>query len=334
MLNSCEHQPTIEDAARGKDPTKTYRLRAKFRAEGDRRWQVLARTVRQALVEHDLVGLRGMSRLPHGDKTEGFGQWLREELRQKVLGIDGRWTKYYVDQAAAAAYSRAIEMAPGVVVDPQRVQSLQSLAISELQGILAAAQQQITRVVTHCMMKNATPMCTANAAAACIRVMRNRTRAMSEYVVAKTHAVTTLNAFKSAGVTRVGIDPERRRKVRVVQSTHGKTLADRAPTSSDLEEDIEGAEEAEARLEALGEVDVLTAGDDDVCPECEEISDDGPYDIDEAMDLIPAHPWCRCAFVPTSDERFASVHDTMPEGGPMPKDASHALQSERNTERH
>jgi hypothetical protein len=54
-------------------------------------------------------------------------------------------------------------------------------------------------------------------------------------------------------------------------------------------------------------VEVLTAGDDDVCPECEGISEDGPYDIDDAYDLIPAHPHCRCAFVPFGDRRFASV---------------------------
>lgn len=39
-----------------------------------------------------------------------------------------------------------------------------------------------------------------------------------------------------------------------------------------------------------GEVDVLTAGDDDVCEECLDIADGGPYTLDEAEGLIPAHP--------------------------------------------
>lgn len=69
----------------------------------------------------------------------------------------------------------------------------------------------------------------------------------------------------------------------------------------------------EARLQSLGRVDVLTAGDDLVCEECQDISDGGPYDIDEAESLIPAHLNCRCAFVPADDERFAEVSDALSE---------------------
>jgi hypothetical protein len=49
---------------------------------------------------------------------------------------------------------------------------------------------------------------------------------------------------------------------------------------------------AEERLqEAFGEeeVDVLTAGDELVCDECEAIAEGGPYTLDEAEGLIPAH---------------------------------------------
>jgi ADP-ribose pyrophosphatase YjhB (NUDIX family)/predicted dinucleotide-utilizing enzyme len=68
---------------------------------------------------------------------------------------------------------------------------------------------------------------------------------------------------------------------------------------------------AEKKLQELEEVDVLTAGDDDVCQDCQDIADNGPYDIDEAESLIPAHPHCRCAFVPADDARFA--HDAGPD---------------------
>ena len=51
---------------------------------------------------------------------------------------------------------------------------------------------------------------------------------------------------------------------------------------------------------ALGEeeVNIQTAGDDRVCATCQAISANGPYPIDEAMDLIPNHPRCRCVYVP------------------------------------
>ena len=108
------HRHAVRDAAvadaKRNDPTRTFSLRAKMRAEGDRRWQTLAQVLRSALIEHDIIGQRGMSKLPFGDKTEGFSMWLREELRQKVFGHDGRWLKPYVQQAAGMAQTRADEM--------------------------------------------------------------------------------------------------------------------------------------------------------------------------------------------------------------------------------
>jgi len=56
-------------------------------------------------------------------------------------------------------------------------------------------------------------------------------------------------------------------------------------------------------------VNVLTAGDDRVCQDCEDIAEGGPYEIDEARDLIPSHPNCRCAFVPFGDKRFAPIQE-------------------------
>jgi hypothetical protein len=59
------------------------------------------------------------------------------------------------------------------------------------------------------------------------------------------------------------------------------------------------AERAEAAFRrAPLEVDVLTAQDDKVCKVCEDIADNGPYRINVARGLIPAHPNCRCLFAP------------------------------------
>ena len=57
-------------------------------------------------------------------------------------------------------------------------------------------------------------------------------------------------------------------------------------------------------------VGVITAGDDRVCQECEDIEASGPYDLDEVLDLLPAHPNCRCSVFPWFDKRFAG--DTLP----------------------
>jgi hypothetical protein len=66
--------------------------------------------------------------------------------------------------------------------------------------------------------------------------------------------------------------------------------AEPAAGAPDLSELIGKAGKAKAKLEELDTVNVLTAGDDNVCSTCEDISEEGPYDINEAQELIPAHP--------------------------------------------
>lgn len=48
------------------------------------------------------------------------------------------------------------------------------------------------------------------------------------------------------------------------------------------------------------EVAFLTAGDDNVCPVCEDAENSGPYRRDEAPEP-PLHPRCRCALVATGE---------------------------------
>ncbi len=58
---------------------------------------------------------------------------------------------------------------------------------------------------------------------------------------------------------------------------------------------LEEAEDTEA-------VNVLTAGDNKVCNVCQGLADNGPYDLDEAQTILPAHPNCRCSWVPAEDD--------------------------------
>lgn len=402
------------------DPTDTTPLRNKMKAEADRRWATFGRTLRQALVEHDFLGLLGMGRLPHADKTEGFNAWVQSELAQKVFA-QGLWLKPYVVAAAATAQEQADKRAPGGRVDPSRVSTMHNLATAELKGIVEAAQQQLVRVATQAMLAAKKPTAMANELAGVIRTMRQRTRAMCEDIIARTHATSTLSAYRSAGVTHVGIIPEH-----VRSTTHGLVADARRPRTNlppirvstaalvqrarrfwrerfqqmvrrfgreravaRLQSQLQteerrlaragesfrqrlgrGTEEFVARRQAEGEllrarqaayreelfawaqslvspgakaalerrragpgaltraetpsprtiqrieraqrrleqalggegglVNVITAGDDFVCQLCEDISDDSPYTLEEAEGLIPAHPNCRCAFVPAS----------------------------------
>lgn len=46
------------------------------------------------------------------------------------------------------------------------------------------------------------------------------------------------------------------------------------------------------------EVNILTVGDSDVCTDCLDIEDDNPHPLEEAMNLLPVHPNCRCSYTP------------------------------------
>lgn len=80
-----------------------------------------------------------------------------------------------------------------------------------------------------------------------------------------THALASLNHYKAAGIKKVGAD-------------------------------VEGI--ARMRDELL---EFATAGDNDVCPECEDLEGQ-VFDIEESFGIIPVHPNCRCAWIPIRDE--------------------------------
>lgn len=168
-----------------------------------------------------------------------------------------------------------------------------------------------------------------------------RSLMMADWLVTKAHAASTLAGLQAAGVTHVGTVPEGMERgsawpagPSAPASASGEQIEDAArkrpqhrhPRSGQFVTKAVATREhgreksgrfgkappvwrrrtmkQRERLEAAfeeSEADVLTAGDDKVCAKCQDISDDGPYTIAEAMDLVPVHVNCRCLFVPAGD---------------------------------
>lgn len=70
--------------------------------------------------------------------------------------------------------------------------------------------------------------------------------------------------------------------------------------------DLREAQLALEGADATDLVKVLTAGDDKVCNVCLALAAQGPYELDEAETLLPAHPNCRCSWVPADDAEETS----------------------------
>lgn len=187
--------------------------------------------------------------------------------------------------------------------------TLTQVTALELGGICAAVSQQVSRAIGDAIVSRAKPAITASQIGKVIRnVGAGRSTAMANYMVVKTYAATSLDAYRAQGVTHVGTIAEQNLKLdtmfdaarKTPQKRHGKTGQFTAFRNPPTKKQRKQAEQSTRALQNTpgGEVDVLTAEDDRVCEECQSISDNGPYDIDEALSLIPAHINCRCVFVP------------------------------------
>jgi SPP1 gp7 family putative phage head morphogenesis protein len=88
-----------------------------------------------------------------------------------------------------------------------------------------------------------------------------------------------------------------RTRARTIART--ETIAAHADATLDSFEEggVEGVE---------AEVEFATAGDDNVCPQCQAL-EGNTYTIEEARGLIPVHPNCRCAWLPV----IASTADAL-----------------------
>lgn len=302
------------------DPTDTADIRKRYAGIGEIRWGAVRRAVQNAVTKHDLLGLSPSSAVNmlagvSGEgKARAFSGWIEGILSRLLLQGDD-----WLGNMVRAAYARALARARTLTradVTPEDMEGsilhLRALAENELTGIMAAVLQRAVREAGTATLHGDRPALVAREMVAAVQMGAVRTRALVEFMVAKTHATATLETFRAAGVRMVGIIAELRSK----QHDH---VADAGPrgsgagsrigrTSAPSRSTVYRIKRAQRVLSALGNVNVETAGDDIVCPVCEDIAANGPYTINEAQSLIPAHPWCRCAFAP-ADEPISLEED-------------------------
>lgn len=321
------------------DPTGTLRVRKRYRTLLDVRWRKLGTQVRDAIVAQDMLGLGpskanalqlAMSMLTPDGRARAFQQWLDNALLRIVVENDAAYLDGMVETAYRIALKRAQRMTHAVVPNDMGnvIAALQQLTLMELQGIAEAVSQNLVRIAAQAHLDGLTPgLVMRQMQTAIAQIGINRSRSMVEVMAVKTHSQATLDTFEAAGVKRVGLLPEavRPKMLRTMDARVPKRPVEPAPArEGQSKSTVARIRREEARVEkkfAGLEVEVLTAGDDLVCPECEEISAEGPYTIDEARSLIPAHPNCRCAFVPEGSPLFSlGLADDGPDDEPRDPD--------------
>lgn len=283
-------------------------------------------------------------------KIQGFQVWFDNVLKQKVLEGDGAYLRTYIRQGYIKGEAFGAEQIDLIghsanYSQHERVELLFALTVVELQGVIEAVSQQVIRNVTNSLMFKATPRQMLRDTMRVINTIGgNRTNAIVEFMVVKAFSDGSLDLYEAAGVEEVGLIPESRpprftsdaakirsvkkRKRKVSQQAQRAKQAQRKAQQRAIRPNSTGAgsrisravapsrrtvqriRKEQEKLELLKLVNVRTAGDDDVCFICEDISEEGPYTINTARSLIPAHPNCRCVFVPARDKRFARTDDS------------------------
>ena len=310
----------MDQAAKRLDPTGTTDIRGRFLRDMTQRWRQLVRISQAAVVDQNVLGLGANT--PQNiarsvDPVGDFRKWFEAAVNRVVLAGDGTWTQHYLDEASARAWGRAYRLVQPSAPTARRSQHhiVAASAASELKGVADVTVQRAVRAVSQALLVDKVrPTMVQRAISTVInKVGLVRSQAMLEMSLSQAFNGASLDAFASLGLSKVGIEAERLAKgtkVGRLRDGHAhdagtgpgsRISRTEAPSAST----IRRIRKAQAGIEALNVVEVLTAGDDDVCPVCEDISLSGPYTINEARGLIPAHPRCRCAFVPYFDDRFA-----------------------------
>jgi hypothetical protein len=283
------------DSIPRRDPTRSAGVRRAGRGLVNRRVFGLHRQLRQLLQDHDLPGLKQNEDVPTnyfrwvepaGRRLERSEQMLRSVV-ERELASPPDWLKEILSRAIELGVRQAgneLQTAIEQLDLSELKQFHAGLASIEVKGISGETQRRVLRHIGTALETNQQP-------AELMREVRKTLEKITRFrllMLVNTSVVRALNAAKlfiyaANGITRVGIEPEwLPRRIRHDSMVHDQEL-----------------------------VNVLTAGDDDVCEDCEDIAGDGPYEIDEARALIPAHPNCRCAFVPADDERFAESEERL-----------------------
>lgn len=294
------------------DPTGTQSLRSAFNSALAIKWRGLRVLVRKMILDQDILSLgsRGLMAIANpaiqggATRTQMFQRWFDYIMVQQVVG-DGSFMRDYIRRGYDAGRSFA-QQEVGVASTPlenDRQETLLQLAVVELQGIAEAVSQRAVRAVASGLLHGKRPASISRDVLASIDAVGvPRSTALVELIVVKAFSEASLDVYASAGVRRVGLVPE---TLLATRDARRVTPTGRAGTRSRKGEGpsirtIQRIKKHETEVERLAGslVRVKTAGDKKVCQRCRAIAKKGPYKINRARALIPAHPRCRCVFVP------------------------------------
>lgn len=260
------------------DPTRSTELRNRFVKSFKFRIQSIYNDLYDWLVKSDELALNARRYEFQSDPTKlkGFNQWLEGKISEKLLTAyeDGSpWLYDFIEEAYKKGYARAYDQVNAYEQSKATVASKADKAGFLSRGLSSPVSAD--------------------------RLETLATRSF-EYVKGMSQDMkANLNRVLVDGLSNGSTPKQIARDIRD-ELDISLTRAERIARTEITHAHAEAQLDSYAALnigEAAIEVEWMTAGG--ACPACEEMASQGPYRIAEAHGLIPYHPNCRCAWIPS-----------------------------------
>lgn len=300
-------------ANRVTDPTRTLTLRNAFMADCVRRFRELQKVIRESVVDKDCFGLTPAPTIQTNMQATGYRQyefntssekvtlfmeWLREQQddgilelvtrRQVGVGINEQWTDTYVRRAYEMGVNRADSELEniGVTLTPPPI------ALSPIIG-LPLASDLLSRSEKASAIIESSPQHLDRLGMAYTRTftdLKGITEAM-DTAISRTLAQGLLDGKSPIEISRdlladvdgIGIRRAKLLAQTEVIRTHHQAMMQEFKNY--------------AILDVIVLAEYVTTNDGRVCPKCKAL-DGKRYTLDQAMNIIPQHPGCRCMVIP------------------------------------
>jgi SPP1 gp7 family putative phage head morphogenesis protein len=276
------------------DPSRTGLIRRRFISDINKRFAAIRKAVWRLVAVDDAFGLRNKGGLLYlqarpttnapdyrfltdPQKVIAFRQWLQQQTDAGVLQTTGQgrpWLATYVESAYKKGQLRGYRQVYRDLVDtPAGVQMTDDGRLLGVSFQGPAAMARVEGIYTRAW---------------------NDMRGIADTMGAQLSRALSLGFAQGQNpldIARVMV-----RQIDGLTRQRARTIARTEVIAAHAEGQLDAYEALEIR-EVTIEAEWLTAGDNQVCPECDSAGT-GTYTLDEARGLIPLHPNCRCCWVP------------------------------------
>jgi len=275
------------------DPTRTGLIQRQFLRDINKRLALLYIKIRELIVDEDAFGLKERTPLvlmqeprrfafqTSAQKLRTFQRWLKEQVDQGILEVSGEgipgkpWTYKYVQSAYRKGVTRAY-------MDMNK----EALAVSPEWYMGSRAQFIQTTLNLPAYMSMVQLLGTRS-----FEQLRGISATMSQQL----NRIMAMGLAHGWGPLRIARDMKE--QISGLSISRARMIARTETINAHAVGQLNAF-----RLLGIEELGIMaewsTAGDEKVCSECGELEGQ-TFTIDEAEGMIPLHPNCRCAWIPS-----------------------------------